>query len=133
DSLGVDAILGSAFTRENPNRNHARVQRWRLSVQRELPGRIAVEVAYGGAYTDRADRSIAQTYVPEQFYSTVTDVRDTSAQTLLQQQVTNPFFIDNFASIKTTKPGLYQTMAGNAFFTAKTVQGQNLLRGFPQS
>jgi len=97
-----------------------------------LPGRVAVEVAYSGAYTDRADRSIAQTYVPEQYYSTVTDVRDTSAQTLLQQQVTNPFFIDNFASIKSTKPALYQTMAGNAFFTAKTVQRQNLLRGFPQ-
>ena len=29
DALGVDAILGTNFTREDPNRSHPRVQRWR--------------------------------------------------------------------------------------------------------
>ena len=132
DSLGVDAILGTSFTRENPERLHARVQRWRVGVQRELRGRLAVEVAYSGAYTDRADIAIQQSYVPEQSYSTVTTARDNSAQSLMQQQVTNPFFIQNFAPLQTTDPALYQRMAGNAFFTARTVQRQTLLRAFPQ-
>lgn len=131
DSLGANAILGQNFTRENPNRKHARVQRWRAGVQREvLPG-MAVEIAYSGSYADRVDRNIPETFVPEEFYSSVTDRRDASAQSLLQQQVTNPFYIGNFASLQQTDPVLYARMAGNAFFTATTVQRQNLLRGYP--
>ena len=60
DSLGVDAILGTNFTREDPNRKHARVQRWRIGVQRELFGNMAVEVAYTGSYADRVDRTIQE-------------------------------------------------------------------------
>jgi len=132
DALGVNAILGSGFTRENPNRKHARVQRWRLGVQREVLRGLAVELAYAGSYADRVGRNINEVYVPEQYYSTVTNVRDASAQALLQQQVPNPFHISNFASLATTDPALYARLAGNAFFTAATVQRQNLLRGFPQ-
>jgi hypothetical protein len=132
DSLGVNTILGTSFTRENTERQHARAQRWRFGLQRELPGRVAVELAYVGAYTDRADIAIQESYVPEQYYSTVTNVRDNSAQTLLQQQVTNPFFIDNFASLRTSNKALYDRMAGNAFFTARTIQRQQLIRAYPQ-
>ncbi len=68
--------------------------------------------------------------------SSTTAASPTSAmpapQTLLQQQVTNPFNIANFASLATTNPALYKRMAGNAFFTAATVQRQALLRGYPQ-
>ena len=132
DSLGVDAILGTSFTREDPNRKHPRVQRWRIGVQRELLRGLAVEVAYSGSYADRVGRNINEVYVPEQYYSTVTNVRDATQQTLLQQQVPNPFNIGNFASLATTNPVLYQRMAGNAFFTAATMQRQKLLRGYPQ-
>ncbi len=132
DALGVNAILGSSFTREDPNRKHARVQRWRLGVQREVLRGLAVELAYAGSYADRVGRNINEVYVPEQYYSTVTNVRDASAQALLQQQVPNPFHISNFPSLATTDPALYARLAGNAFFTAATVQRQNLLRGFPQ-
>jgi len=132
DALGVDAILGSSFTREDPNRRHARVQRWRIGVQQELLRNLAVEVAYTGAYTDRVGRNIAEVYVPEQYYSSVTTGRDATAQALLQQQVTNPFNIGNFASLAVTNPVLYQRMAGNSFFTAATIQRQALLRGYPQ-
>ena len=62
----------------------------------------------------------------------VKGVRDASAQTLLQQQVTNPFYIDNFASLRTSDPVLYERMANNAFFQARTTQRQNLIRAFPQ-
>ena len=58
---------------------------------------------------------------PEQYYSSVTNVRDATQQSLLQQQVPNPFNIANFASLATTNPTLYQRLAGNSFFTAATV------------
>jgi hypothetical protein len=132
DALGVNAILGTNFTREDPNRKHPRVQRWRFGLQRELLHNLAVEVAYTGSYADRVGRNIAEVYVPEQYYSSVTNVRDATQQTLLQQQVANPFNIANFASLATTDPVLYQRLAGNSFFTAATVQRQALLRGYPQ-
>ena len=56
DALGVDAILGTNFTREDPNRKHPRVQRWRIGVQREVLRNLAVEVAYTGSYADRVGR-----------------------------------------------------------------------------
>ena len=132
DALGVDAILGTSFAREDPNRKHARVQRWRFGVQRELLRNLAVEVAYTGSYADRVGRTINEVYVPEQYYSSVTTARDATQQALLQQQVPNPFNIANFASLATTIPALYQRLAGNSFFTAATVQRQALLRGYPQ-
>jgi hypothetical protein len=131
DSLGADAIIGSAFTRENPNREHPRVQRWRIGVQREVLTGLAVEVAYSGSYADRVGLSIPEAFVPEQYYSSVTDRRDTSAQAYLQQNVTNPFHIDNFASLAVSNPDLYSRMAGNSFFTSRTIQRQVLLRDYP--
>ena len=131
NSLGLDAIVGGGFARQNPNRQHARVQRWRVGLQRELPGRVAVEVAYTGAYTDRADININQSYIPEEFYSTVTDRRDNSVQSFMTGRVANPFYIGNFASIEASNPALYRYMASQAFFTSTTIQRQNLIRAFP--
>ena len=68
---------------------------------------LAVEIAYSGSYADRVGRNINEVYVPEQYYSTVTNVRDATQQALLQQQVPNPFNISNFASLATTNPALY--------------------------
>jgi hypothetical protein len=131
DSLGVNAIVGQPFQWENPNRKHARVQRWRFGVQREFFGNTSIEVAYAGQYADRVDRTLAGSYIPESYYSSVTSGRDASAQTLLQQQVPNPFHIDNFASLRTSDPKLYERMANNAFFQARTTQRANLIRQYP--
>ena len=43
-SLGVDTLLGQNYTANNLNREHGRVQRWRVSLQRELTRNMAVEV-----------------------------------------------------------------------------------------
>ena len=59
-------------------------------------------------------------------------MRDTAQQTLLQGNVTNPFHISNFESLRTSNPALYQRLAGNAFFTSTTIQRQFLIRGFPE-
>ena len=128
--LGPDTMVGQGFNAENPNRTHARVQRWRLSWQREIASRTAVEVAYSGSYGDRQSITIRQDFLPEEYWSGA-NFRDTSANAFLTANVTNPFNIANFASLQTTNPQLYQRMAGNAFFTAPTIQRHRLLRAFP--
>jgi len=132
DSLGADTTLASNFNWENQNREHARVQRWRIGVQREVLRNMAVEIAYAGSYSDHVDRGIAARYVPQSYYSTAVNVRDTGPQTLLQQNVTNPFFIGNFASLQTSNPVLYQRMQASTTFSSSTIQRQQLLQGFPQ-
>jgi hypothetical protein len=130
NSLGFDTMLGRGFNAENRNRVHARVQRWRLGWQRELNGRTALEIAYSGSYADRQGMQIRQDYLPEQYWSSA-NVRDTSANDFLTQNVPNPFAIANFAALRTSNPLLYQRMQGSTTFTQATIQRQRLLRAFP--
>jgi hypothetical protein len=61
DSLGIDSLLGGALTTENGLREHARQQRWRTSLQRELWSKLSVEVTYAGAYNDSCPSASAWT------------------------------------------------------------------------
>src|SRR6185503_16151451 len=45
--------------------------------------------------------------------------------------VTNPFYIGNFESIRTSDPVLYQQMSTLGQFTSTTIQKNRLLRPFP--
>ena len=130
-ALGFDQMLGRGFTAENPDRQHSRVQRWRLGWQRELDRRTALEVAYVGSYADRQGISSRQDFLPEQYWSSG-NVRDNAGNTFLQANVTNPFNIANFASLQTTNPLLYQRLQGSATFTDTQIQRNRLLRAFPQ-
>lgn len=130
NSLGLDAVVGSALSAPNRATQHARVQRWRVSLQRALSPNITVEVAYNGSVGDRLSTAIRQDYLPEEWFSS-SNVRDLTQQTLLNANVTNPFAIGNFASLQSTNPVLYNRMAGNPFFTSPTVQRHRLLRDFP--
>jgi hypothetical protein len=129
-SLGANTALGTRFQAQNPNRVHPRVQRWRLGVQREISRNMAIEIAYNGSRGDRLDRTIRQDYLPEEWWNG-SNVRDLTQQNLLNANVTNPFFIGNFAALKTSDPALYNQLAGNSFFTSPTIQRHRLLRPFP--
>jgi hypothetical protein len=129
-ALGADTLIGREFEAQNPNREHARVQRWRASVQREISRNMAVEIAYNGSRGDHLDRTIRQDYLPEEWYSD-SNVRDIAQQNLLNGNVTNPFFIGNFEALRTSNPALYNQMTGNSFFTSRTIQRHRLLRDFP--
>jgi len=130
-SLGVNTVLGNAFTAENLTREHARQQRWRLSVQRELMHNLSIEIAYSGSYSDRIGRSIRQDYLPEQYWNG-DQTRNVDANTFLTANVTNPFRITNFTALQTSNPALYNRMNGNTFFTSATIQRNRLLRAFPE-
>jgi hypothetical protein len=86
NALGVDTMLGRGFTAENPNRKHARVQRWRLAWQREIASRTALEVSYAGSYADRQGVTIRQDYLPEQYWSSA-NVRDTPGTTACSSRI----------------------------------------------
>jgi hypothetical protein len=129
DTFGVNSLLGGSLTTENGLREHARQQRWRLSVQREITSRLSVEVAYSGAFSDQTPIGIRQDYLPEQYWNT-SNSRNTEAQTFLNAQVTNPYFIGNFESLRATNPVLYQRMASNATFSSRTIARNRLLRPF---
>jgi hypothetical protein len=129
DSLGIDSLLGGALSSENGLREHARQQRWRTSVQREFGSKLSVEVAYAGAYNDRLPVSIRMDYLPQQYWDG-SGTRNTAANTFLTANVTNPFFINNFASLRTTNPTLYQRLASNPTFSSPTIQRNRLLRPF---
>jgi hypothetical protein len=116
----------------NPDRKHPRVQRYRASVQRELWGTTAIEVAYNYQLGDRLPMTLRMDYLPEQYWNG-DNVRNVTQQNFLQTNVPNPFLLSRFASLQTTNPDLYARMAGSAFFTSTTVQLHRLLRGpYPQ-
>jgi hypothetical protein len=131
DRLGVDSGTGTSITTQNQNHEHARLQRWRFGVQRELTRNLAVELAYDGSYADRREISIRQDYLPEQYWIQG-NVRNNAAQAALVANVANPYSIANFQALRTSNPELYQRMATNAFFTSTTAPANRLLRPFSQ-
>jgi hypothetical protein len=141
-NLGVNTIAGLSYPDstslsctgcpyQTPQTRHARQQRMRVSVQRELFTNTSIEVAYSYAYSDRTPINIRQDYLPEQYWIPgELNARDTGAQANLTAQVQNPYYIGNFEALKTTDPVLYQRMASNGLFTARTVTRDRLLRSF---
>ena len=132
-SLGLDTISGSGYTIQNQHHEHARQQRWRIAVQREVARNLSLEVAYDGSFADRIERIVREDYLPQQYWIPGSlNARDTAAQSALTANVTNPYALTNFTPLRTTDPVLYQRMAANGFFTASTVQRNRLLRPFSQ-
>ncbi|MBI3210741.1 MAG: TonB-dependent receptor [Candidatus Solibacter usitatus] len=98
---GIDSALGAAgglttflgrgisFFNERPLNPYN--QRWSLSVQRQLPQRILLEVSYVGNRGTKLPVTRELNAVPSQYLSTA-PVRDQPVIDLLTRQVTNPFF-----------------------------------------
>ena len=105
NSLGANSLLGTTFSAGNLNHEPGRVQRFRVSVQRELTRNISVQAAFNGMFSDRLETSIRQDYLAEQYYNG-SNARDLTQQNFLNGNVTNPFFIGNFESLRRTT-GLY--------------------------
>jgi hypothetical protein len=132
DTFGLDTLLGQNVTIGNTTREHPRVQRYRVSLQRELWGTASIEIAYNYQLGDRLPTTIRMDYLPEEYWNG-SNVRDQTQQNLLQANVPNPFLLSRFDALKTSDPELYARLASNSFFTNATVQLQRLLRGpFPQ-
>ena len=103
-----NTLLGQAVSSPIPNDAYAYMQQWNFSIQRELRGGVALEVAYAGS---RGVHLLAPTQqidqLPDQYLS---------MGTALQQQVTNPFY----------------RLIGTGTLSSPTVAKGQLLRPFPQ-
>jgi hypothetical protein len=131
DALGAMARVGQGFTFGRYDRVHPRVQRWRIGVQRELGANMLVEASYWGQHGDRLFITQRLDALPAQYWNT-TNSRNEALATNLTQQVTNPFYLGNFESIRTSDPVLYQHMSTLGMFISPKISRDRLLRPFPQ-
>ncbi|HKX31606.1 MAG TPA: hypothetical protein VJ302_28215, partial [Blastocatellia bacterium] len=127
NALGLMAGVGTNIGYIPLEWKHARQQRWRFSIQRELSKNMVFEFAYVGASADNLSVAKRIDALPEQYWATGV-IRNNGLADNLNTQVRNPFNIGNFASLQTSNPQLYQYMANNPFFTATTRSKGALLR-----
>ncbi len=133
-SLGGNFVAGQslsgALAYGNLDREHARLQRWRTGVQKELGRNMAIELAYVGTYSDNVDVTVRQDILPSAYWNH-TQTRNAALATSNNQNVPNPFFIGNLAALRASNPALYNQLAAQALFTSPTIQKNRLLRAFP--
>jgi hypothetical protein len=130
-SLGAMYIAGQGFSYKPFNRKHPKEQQWRVGVQRQLSPNMSVEAFYWGEWGSHLAVSQNLQGLPAQYWNT-TLVRNNTLASNMSQNVPNPFNVNNFASLKTSNPALYQQMSTLGFFTSSTIQKNRLLRAFPQ-
>jgi hypothetical protein len=130
-ALGLLAKDGTGWTYLDPNFQRAREQRWRLEVQRQFGDTMVLTIGYAGMYANDVKLTKKLDALPAQYWN-FGSTRNNAIATNLNQNVTNPFYIANFASLRTSDPVLYQALASRSFFTSTTVRKNQLLRPFAQ-
>jgi hypothetical protein len=130
-ALGLMAKSGNGWTFIDPGYQRAKEQRWRLEVQRQFGDKLVVSVAYAGMYADHVKLTRKLDTLAMQYWNLGT-TRNNNLATNLNQNVTNPFFIGNFASLQSSNPTIYQALASRSFFTSPTIRKNQLLRSFSQ-
>ena len=130
DALGNMALVGTGNVWTYPADKHPRQQRWRIGIERQIGTTNVVTASYEGTYATDLNVNVSQSLIPSIYYSRAT-VRDATPDSNLGANVTNPFYINNFASLATTVPAIYQDMATKSFYTSSTIQKANLIRAYP--
>ncbi|MDW8129028.1 MAG: carboxypeptidase-like regulatory domain-containing protein [Bryobacterales bacterium] len=129
NALGAMAVAGQNFNYTAYENRRARQQRWRLGIQQQLGANHLLEVAYGGSYSDRVYVSKPMNPLPESYWA-VGQVRNDALASRMNANVTNPFALRNFESLR-SDPLLWQFLSSQGFFTSPTVRLNQLLRPFP--
>lgn len=114
---GTQTFVGQGISFFNQNPLSPRVQRWTLSLQREVKG-VVLEATYTGNKSTRIEITRNLNTTPIQYLSTSL-TRDQDAINRLSANVTNPFV------------GLLPAGATGTF-TAANIATERLLRPFPQ-
>jgi len=129
--LGSMATVGTGWNYHAFDTKRARMQRWRVGLQRQLGSDMVVEAAYAGSYANRVHFIERKDALPEGYWAKGL-TRNNAIATDLNSNVPNPFHISNFAGLRTTNPVVYQQMSTLGFFTSPTIRKNQLLRPFPQ-
>jgi len=131
-ALGLMAEAGRNWNNYvDSDYKHARLQRWRFGVQRQLGNNTTIEAAYEGERAARIPISRTVSALPAQYWATGT-VRDTAVTSNMTANVTNPFRITNFVALQSSAPMQYGNMSTLGFFTGANIQRNKLLRPYPQ-
>jgi hypothetical protein len=130
NSLGVDFMLGSGTSWLYLDYKPARQHRWRIEIQRQLGSNMVVTVSHTGSRSDHLGVDVNKRALPGKYWATG-NTRNDAVANEMQRNVTNPFRIQNFASLQTSNAKLYQLLNTRGFFTSSTIQKQQLLRPFP--
>jgi hypothetical protein len=143
-AAGNLSYLGANPTIYPRNFVPARAQRVEVSVQRQFGGSVMIEVGYLGSWSSKMSnfsaglvnsgggsnvgkQNLAST--PASFY-TGGNEPNVASNSILSQQVTNPFNISNFAAIQSSNPAAYNQMSHSGTFTNSTVPLSNLVRPY---
>jgi hypothetical protein len=118
-SQGASTFLGQAVTFLSPTIRNPYSLRWNLSLQRELPGQVVLEVAYIGNHSIHLPVTTNLNYIPRQYLSTsvVRDAADNTVINFLGGTVTNP---------------LKGLVPNGGTLNGATVAAQQLLLPYPQ-
>jgi hypothetical protein len=131
DALGLMAIQGRNFTFDDFHRvQRARQQRWRAAIQHQIGSHMVVEVAYAGSYSDNVYLNRHLNFLPEAYWAGGM-TRNNEVATRLNANVTNPFHISNFESLRQTNPLAYDDLQTQGFFTSRIIARHRLLRPYP--
>ena len=131
NSLGLMARAGSGWSYHGFDAKRARVQRWRLGVQRQIGPNAVIEVAYVGSRADRLSVvGYRQDALPEKYWASG-NVRDNTTASYLNANLPNPFHILHFEPLRTSHPLVYRHMSTLSFFASSIIRRHQLLRPFP--
>jgi hypothetical protein len=108
-SLGAATFLGSGITFVNPNTVNPYNIRWELSIQRQLPANMVLEVAYIGSHSVHEYISTNLDYIPRQYLSTSL-VRDNATINTLTGTLTNANPLKGLIPNNTTLNGANTTL-----------------------
>ncbi len=89
-SGGAGTFLGQQLTLFNPEVRNPYSIRWDLSIQRQLPGQMVLEVAYVGSHSLHLPITTQLDYIPRQYLAT-SFTRNTTVANQLTGTVPNPF------------------------------------------
>ncbi|MCL4401416.1 MAG: hypothetical protein M1436_01950, partial [Acidobacteria bacterium] len=131
NGLGAMAVAGRGFSYFPQDLKHARQQRWRIGVQRQIGSSMLIDAGYAGSYSDRTYISQNQQPLPENYWASG-NTRNNAIASDMNANVPNPFYIANLAALQTSDPLVYQDISTNGFFTSRTIRKNQLLRAYPQ-
>lgn len=111
-------LLGKAGGNFNvPVERHARQQRWRIGIERQIASHDVVEAVYEGTYVSDININVYQAQVPAAYYN-FDRTRNDSANATMTANVPNPFNYNNadYSSIASSNPNLYAWMKQQGIF-----------------
>ena len=94
-SLGLNTLVGQGLSFTDPNRQSPFTQQYSLTIQRELPGQVLLDVAYSGSLWRDLAVNQQLNAIPLQFIKQARETFVATGRNTLNDSVQNPFLLDH--------------------------------------